>query len=86
MTHVGLVLWFDYGLVLWFDYGIVVDSIGIRPGTVLCSSCGMLVWPVWLNVWPGYSLFVAYLKTIVWTILWASLMPQLVWRIKIVIA
>ena len=45
-THVGLVLWFDYGLVLWFDYGIVVDSIGIKPGTVLCPSCGMLVWPV----------------------------------------
>ena len=34
------------GLVLWSDYGLVVDSLGIGPRTVLCPSCGMLVWPV----------------------------------------
>ena len=37
-----------------------------------CVAC------VWLNVWPGYNLFAAYLEDIAWTVLWASLMLQLV--------
>ena len=35
---------------------------------------------------PGYNLFMAGPEAIAWTVLRASLMPQLVLRIKVVIA
>ena len=34
------------GMVLWPNYALVVDSLGIGPETVLCPSCGMLMWHV----------------------------------------
>ena len=63
-------------LVLWPDHGLVVNSSGIEYGIVLYLVCGVNVWPVMaycVDCFVGIS----YVTTV-----WASLMPQLVLRIK----
>ena len=70
-------------LILWPDYCLVVDSLRIGSGAVLCSGCGMLVWPVmaecvaWLSIVmrPDRGLFYVWVVACLYGLLWLNVWP-----------